>query len=87
MAVKFLLYWSQQLRYGERTARGITGEYKYCWALVVSGERRKDRHSKRNMVSCDMMRDIASSGASGSDWKTERGRKDTRRVKRGNDRA
>ena len=59
-----LLYWSQQLRYGERTARGIVGGYKNCWALVVLGERRREMNSKRKIVSRDMVRDIVSSRAS-----------------------
>ena len=66
------------MRYGERTARGIIGESEICsrfnCALVVLGERRNERYSKRNMVSRDMVRDIASSRASAADWKTARGR-------------
>ena len=60
--VNVLLNWSQLLRYGERTARGIVEEYKSCCALVL-GER-KERNSKRIIVSRDMVRDIASSRAS-----------------------
>jgi hypothetical protein len=62
-AEDFQSYWSQQLRYGERTARGTVGGFKN-WALVMLGERRKERNSKRIMVSRDMVRDIASSRAS-----------------------
>ena len=51
------------MRYGERTARGIVEEYNACWAFVL-GERRKQRNTKRIMVSRDMVRDIASSRAS-----------------------
>ena len=52
------------MRFGERTARGIVGGNKNCWALVVLGETRNERNSERNMVRCDMVRDIASSRAS-----------------------
>ena len=58
-----LLNWSQQLRYGERTARGIVWENQVSWALML-GERRKERNSKRIVVSRDMVRDIASSRGS-----------------------
>ena len=57
------LYWSRQLRYGERTARGNVGGYKYCWALVL-GKRREMRNSKRSMVSRDVVRGIAPSRVS-----------------------
>jgi hypothetical protein len=57
-AVYVLLNWSQQLRYGERTARGNDGVNESSWALVL-GERRKERNSTRIMGSRDMVRDIA----------------------------
>jgi hypothetical protein len=55
------LFRSQQLRYGERTARGIDGGYTYDCSALALWERRKKRNSKRFMVSRDMVRDIASS--------------------------
>jgi hypothetical protein len=51
--------WSQQLRYGERTARGIAEGKKACCALTVLWERRRAKSDKRIMVSRDTMRDIA----------------------------
>jgi hypothetical protein len=50
--------WSQAERYGERTARGIAGGKKVCWALTL-GERRRARSGRRIMVRRDMMKDIA----------------------------
>jgi hypothetical protein len=50
--------WSQQLRYGERTARGIAEGKKACCALTLWG-RRRARSGKRIMVSRDTVRDIA----------------------------
>jgi hypothetical protein len=51
--------WSQQLRYGERTARGIAAGKKACCALTVLWERRMAKSGKRIMISRDPMRDIA----------------------------
>jgi hypothetical protein len=51
-------FWSQQLRYGERTARGTAGGTKDTWALTLR-DRRRVRSGKKIMVSCDKMKDIA----------------------------
>jgi hypothetical protein len=45
------------VRYGERTARGIAGGKKVCWALTLR-ERRRARIGKRIMVRRDMIKDI-----------------------------
>ena len=47
----------QQLRYGERTARGTAGGKRVCWVLAPE-ERRRARSNKNFMLNCDMMRDI-----------------------------
>jgi hypothetical protein len=47
------------VRYGERTARGIAGGKKVCWAHA-KGETRRVKSSKRMMVRRDTMIDIAS---------------------------
>jgi hypothetical protein len=46
------------VRYGERTAKGTAGGKKVCWALA-KGETRRVKSSKRMMVGCDTMIDIA----------------------------
>jgi hypothetical protein len=46
------------VRYGERTARGIAGGKKVCWALTL-GERRRVRSSISIMVRRDVMKNIA----------------------------
>jgi hypothetical protein len=50
--------WSQQLRYGERTARGTAGGKEVTWAVTLRDKRRA-RSGKKIMVSCDTMKDIA----------------------------
>jgi hypothetical protein len=58
IGVEVSLDWTQQLRYGERTARGIAEGVKSGWALTF-WERRRATNGRRIVVSCDIMRDIA----------------------------
>ena len=50
--------WSQQLKYGERTARGIAEGKKACCALT-RWERRRAKSGKRIMIRRDTVRDFA----------------------------
>jgi hypothetical protein len=76
--------WSQQLRYGERTARGIAGGTEVTWAVTLRDKRRA-RSGKKIMASCDTVKDIALfrvSVASAPDKKTIEEGLATRRVER-----
>ena len=47
----------QQLRYGERTARGTAGGKRVRWVLAPE-ERRRARNNKNFMLNCDMRQDM-----------------------------
>ena len=55
---------SQDVRYGERTARGTAAGKRICWDLTFRG-RRSERSSEKMMVRSDVTEDIAFSDRNG----------------------